>query len=265
MKHRHNLFAVSWQQRFIGWCVHAFTASGAFVGLLALLEIYKHQLIPAFWLMGIAVVIDAVDGLFARMIKIKVAVPEINGELLDNIVDFFNYTIVPAFFLLVTPLVPDYWCIVCVIAITFSSAYQFTQVDAKTYDHFFKGFPSYWNIVVFYLFFWQMNPWINLMILFGLAILSFVPIKYIYPSRLDYLTHNKTLRLATLLATVIWGVATGGLMWVYPQSNLILVLVSMSYMILYVALSLYRTWVPLCTAENLDGLDNNINKESSVA
>jgi phosphatidylcholine synthase len=250
LKQQNDLMAVSLAQRIAGWSVHIFTASGAVVGLLALLAIYQRELIPAFWLMGIAVVIDAVDGMFARMIKIKVAVPQINGELLDNIVDFVNYTIIPAFFLLVTPLVPDYWCIACVIAITLSSAYQFTQVDAKTSDHFFKGFPSYWNIVIFYLFFWQMSAWANLGILLVLAALSFVPIKYIYPSRLDYLTYNNTLRLGMLLATVVFGFATAGLIWCYPQSNPLLVTVSMSYMILYVAMSLYRTWVPLETADD---------------
>lgn len=236
---------MSWQRRCLGWLVHIFTASGAFVGLLALLAIYRHQLLPAFWMMGIAVVIDAVDGMFARMIKIKVAVPQINGELLDNIVDFVNYTIVPAFFILVTDLVPAYWCVLCVIAITFSSAYQFTQVDAKTSDHFFKGFPSYWNIAIFYLYFWQMSPTTNLIILLVLAVLSFIPIKYIYPSRLDYLTHSKALRLATMIATFIFGCATGGLMWVFPETNHLLVFVSMLYMVLYVVFSLYRTWVPL--------------------
>jgi phosphatidylcholine synthase len=144
---------------------------------MALFAIYHHDLLTSLWLMFVAILIDAVDGMFARMIKIKVVVPEINGELLDNIVDFVNYTIVPCFFLLATNLLPEYWRIVCVIAITFSSAYQFTQIDAKTSDHFFKGFPSYWNIAVFYLFFWQMNSWINLSILFVLAMLSFVPIK----------------------------------------------------------------------------------------
>jgi phosphatidylcholine synthase len=72
-----------------------------------------------------------------------------------------------------------------------------------------------------------------------------VPIKYVYPSRLDYLAHSKALRFAMLLATVVFGFATAGLMWVYPLSNPILVTISMSYMILYVAISLYRTWVPL--------------------
>ena len=239
------LVPVSWQQRLAGWAVHVFTASGAFFGLMALLAIYHQQWMASFWFMGIAVVVDAVDGLFARLIKIKRVIPEINGELLDNLVDFVNYTIVPAFFILVAPLVPEFWRIPCVIAITFSSAYQFTQVDAKTSDHFFKGFPSYWNIVVFYLYFCQMNVWANVAVLFILAVLCFIPIKYIYPSRLDYLTHNKTLRLATLLATIVWGVATAGLMWIYPQTNHFLVYISMSYMVLYMLASLYRTLVPL--------------------
>jgi phosphatidylcholine synthase len=240
-----NIIAVSWQRRALGWMIHAFTASGACVGLLALVAIYEQELLSAFWLMGAAILIDAVDGVFARRVKIQLAVPQIDGALLDNIVDFFTYTIVPAFFLLVTTIVPPHWRLVCVMAITFSSAYQFTQVDAKTSDHFFKGFPSYWNIVVFYLYFWQMNPWINLGILSSLAILSFVPIKYIYPSRLDYLTHNPLLRFAMLVATVLWGFATAGLLWVYPQTNVVMVFISMGYLILYVGLSLYRTIIPL--------------------
>jgi phosphatidylcholine synthase len=236
---------ITWQTKCLGWLIHIFTASGAFVGLMALLSIYQHNWLASFWWMGAAILIDAVDGVFARVVKIKMVVPQIDGALLDNIVDFFNYTIVPCFFLLVTPTLPLNWCLICVMAITLSSAYQFTQLDAKTSDHFFKGFPSYWNIVVFYLYFWQMNVWINLVILLALAVLSFVPIKYVYPSRLDYLTHNKILRICMLLATILWGAATAGLLWCYPESNPVLTLISMGYLILYVGMSFYRTWVPL--------------------
>ena len=245
MKQEDSFSIGTLQHRIAGWLVHAFTASGAYIGLLALLAIYEGKLLIAFWLMGTTILIDAVDGLFARIIKIKIAVPQIDGALLDNIVDFFTYVMVPAFFLLVVPLVPKEWRFLCIIAMTFSSAYQFTQVDAKTKDHFFKGFPSYWNIAMFYLFFWQMNPWANLVITLLLAALSFVPIKYVYPSRLDYLTHSPILRLAMLLATLVWGVATAGLLWVYPKTNIILVSLSMGYLILYLGISLYRTWVPL--------------------
>lgn len=232
-------------QRCMGWLIHIFTASGACVGLLALYAIYQHNLIGALWLMGAAIVIDAFDGMFARMVKIKQVVPEINGELLDNIVDFFNYTIVPCFFLLVTELLPEHWRLLAVTVIIFSSAYQFSQVDAKTSDHFFKGFPSYWNIAVFYLFFWQTTSTTNMVILMSLAVLSFVPIKYVYPSRLDYLTDDKYLRLGMVFITVLWGLSSGGLLWIYPLSNPFLVAVSVGYTLFYMGISLYRTWFPL--------------------
>jgi len=236
---------VSLRQKIAGWLVHAFTASGAYVGVLSLLAIFQGKYILAFWLMGIAIVIDAVDGMFARLIQIKVAVPKIDGALLDNIVDFFNYTIVPVFFLLVSNIIPEGWGYISAFVIIISSAYQFTQVDAKTSDHFFKGFPSYWNIAVFYLFFWQMHPWVNLIVLLVLAALSFIPIKYVYPSRLDYLSETNFPRLMMLLATIAFGIASGLLLWLYPISNPFLVSISMGYMILYVGISLYRTWVPV--------------------
>lgn len=241
--------SVSCGKRFTGWLIHIFTASGACVGLLALWAIFNHNYLQALWLMGAAILIDAVDGMFARMVKIKEVVPEIDGALLDNIVDFFNYTIVPCFFLLATDLLPDYGRIPCVMIVIFASAYQFTQVDAKTSDHFFKGFPSYWNIAVLYLFFWKTSVLTNFIILMTLAILSFIPIKYVYPSRLDYLTKNKYLRMSMVAITSLWGIATAGLLWMYPASNHFLVAVSIGYTILYLGLSLYRTWVPLTFAE----------------
>ncbi len=240
-----KLNQISSTQRIMGWSIHAFTASGACLGLLALYAIYQHEFLLAFWLMSATIFIDAVDGVFARTMKVKEVVPNIDGALLDNIVDFFTYTLVPCFFLLVTDLLPDTWRILCVMAITFSSAYQFTQIDAKTSDHFFKGFPSYWNIAVFYLFFWQFNSWTNMGVLLILSILSFVPIKYVYPSRLDYLTSSKYLRLGMVVLTVVWGLATLGLLWLYPETNHLLVGVSVGYLLFYLGISLYRTWIPL--------------------
>ena len=172
------------RRRWLGWSIHAFTASGACFGILSLYAIYQHQLYFAFWLMGIAILIDAVDGMFARMVNIKEVVPEIDGTLLDNIVDFVNYVIVPCFFLLASDLLVGTWKWFAVMVIILASSYQFTQTDAKTNDNFFKGFPSYWNITVFYLFCWQLSPLYNGWILIGLSTLSFIPIKYVYPSRL---------------------------------------------------------------------------------
>lgn len=235
------------QRQSIAWLIHAFTASGAFVGLLTLYAIYQHHFVASFWLVSMSIIIDAVDGMLARAFNVKEVVPVIDGALLDNLVDFFTYTLVPCFFLLVSNVLTPQWRLPCVFVITLASAFQFTQVDAKTQDHFFKGFPSYWNIAVFYLFFWQMSGMTNAVILLALAVLSFVPIKYVYPTHLEYLSANPYLRAGMAASTIGWGVVSIWLLWLYPATNHVLVAISLGYIIFYVGVSLYRTLFPLIT------------------
>jgi phosphatidylcholine synthase len=236
---------ISRRRRVAAWLVHLFTASGAVIGLFTYFAIYQGQIIAAFWLMGAAILVDAIDGIFARWARTKEAAARVDGALLDNIIDYSNYVMAPAFLLLVTGMLPAGWVYIGTSLIVLASAYQFTQPNAKTADHFFKGFPSYWNIVVFYLFLWQTSPRFNLAIVLILVVLVFVPIKYVYPSRLDYLTHNVWLQWFMLIASILWGVATAALLWLYPSTNRFLVILSIGYALLYVLFSLYRTFVPL--------------------
>ena len=156
------------------WMVHAFTASGALVALLTFDAIAQGRYQIAFWWMAAAVAIDSLDGTLARKLKVKVRVPSLDGALLDNIVDYLNYAITPAYLLLVHPtLVPHEWRIFLASAIALSSAYQFAQTDAKTSDNFFRGFPSYWNIVVFHLWIFGMPAFFNAM--FILALVGMTP------------------------------------------------------------------------------------------
>lgn len=236
---------ISWRRRVAAWLVHAFTASGVVFGLLALDAIHREAYIVAFWLMAVAIIIDAVDGWFARWAGTKEAAARVDGALLDNIVDYLNYVIVPAFFIMESQLLTPAWRTFAAGLIALTSAYQFSQEDAKTEDHFFKGFPSYWNILVFYLFFLQLSPTTNLIIILSLAVLIFVPIKYVYPSRLEYLTSRPWLRTAMIVATVIWGGATALLINAYPNSNRPMASLSLGYVLLYILVSLYRTLFPL--------------------
>ena len=241
-----STFFISRQRRVAAWLVHLFTASGAVLGLLTLYAIHQGQYLLAFWWMAGAVIIDALDGVLARRANTKLAAPKIDGGLLDNLLDYVNYVMTPAFFLLVNEnLLPSGWRLVGAGLIVLVSAYQFTQHEAKTYDHFFKGFPSYWNIVVFYLFFWQTSAIFNLAVILVLAILTFVPIKYVYPSRLDYLTPVRWQRRAMLMATILWGVVTVALLRMYPDRNPLLVTLSIGYALFYALISLYRTFVPV--------------------
>ncbi len=234
----------------LAWAVHAFTASAAFVGILTLVKVYHQQYLHALWLMGITVFIDAVDGSFARLVHVKKVLPMIDGTLLDNIVDYLNYVITPCFFLLVKPdMLPPSYALIIVIAITITSSYQFCQADAKTPDHFFKGFPCYWNFAVFYMFIFNTPMPLNALILAMLCILIFVPIKYVYPSRLDYLTKSKQLKILMHSFSLLYGISTALLLWRYPKNDMILLSISLGYVVLYLLLSMYRTFSPMIMAK----------------
>src|SRR4029079_7616768 len=103
------------------------------------------------WLF-LQVAVDATDGLLARRLRVYERTPGVNGAKLDDIVDYLCYVFVPALMVWRAPLVPADWVVPVAAAMLLSSAYGFNRGDAKTSDHFFTGFPSYWNIVVFYLF-----------------------------------------------------------------------------------------------------------------
>lgn len=235
-------------RRSLAWSVHLFTAFSAFFGLLALAKIYQHQYISALWYMGAAFFVDNVDGTAARYFKVSVYAAKIDGELLDNIIDFFTYSMIPAFFILASNLVASNLRILCAALICFASCYQFTQRDAKTADHFFKGFPSYWNIVIFYAYCWQFSQTITLWIVVVCFIGSFVPIKYLYPSRMEFLSKQKSYVTLMLLATVIWAGCAVAILAVFPQQNSFLNYYSMAYIVLYFMLSVYRTIKPLVIA-----------------
>lgn len=234
----------------LAWGVHAFTASAAFFGVLSLVKIHQHEYVQAMWLMAITVVIDALDGTLARLVNVKEILPNIDGALLDNLVDYLNYVVTPAFFLLVKPdMLPPDFALWIIVAVTVTSSYQFCQADAKTPDHFFKGFPCYWNFAIFYMLIFNTSMYTNAWILSILCVLIFIPIKYVYPSRLDYLTKSKKLKILMHTCSLIYGVSAALILWDYPKSNPIWLGISLGYVIMYLTLSMYRTYTPMIMAK----------------
>lgn len=232
------------------WGVHIFTASAACIGVFTLAKIYQHDYIFALWLMALTVFIDAVDGSLARLVGVKTILPKIDGALLDNIMDYLNYVITPCFFLFVKPdMLPADYSLIIISAITITSAYQFCQDDAKTPDHFFKGFPCYWNIAIFYMYIFNTSMTFNALLLSILCILIFVPVKYVYPSRLDYLTESKTLKVLMHCCSIIYGISSACLLIYYPDTNNIWLTLSLGYIIMYLCLSFYRTYSPMIKAK----------------
>ena len=215
------------------WLVHALTASGALAAYAAMIAVINGNLRVAFLWLTAATVIDSIDGVLARLARVKERAPMLDGARLDDIVDYLTFVFVPTFAIHHANLLPGgvmAWVVVA--AVLLSSAFGFSRADAKTADHFFTGFPSYWNIVAVYMVALRLPPAANAAVLLLCAVGVFVPIGYIYPSR------TVQLRRLTVGAGVVWGVMLLGVIWNLPDPPRWLTLASLAYPIYYFALSL---------------------------
>jgi phosphatidylcholine synthase len=194
---------------FLAWGVHLYTAMGlvAAAGIAVLLaqpEVKPDAFHWAFLLMLIATVIDATDGTLARMVRVKEVLPGFDGRKLDDLVDFLTYTSLPLLLLWKAHILPagqEWWLLLPLLA----SAYGFSQVSAKTEDGYFLGFPSYWNLVAFYLYVLQPLPaWFAMGIVVVLALLTFVPSRYLYPTQRGRLNQFTNLLGALWAAFLVW-------------------------------------------------------------
>jgi phosphatidylcholine synthase len=218
-----------------GYFVHAYTASGVGCGWLALVAgIHGDVRASLLWLAA-ATFIDATDGVLARLADVARTAPRIDGARLDDIVDYVTYVVVPGVLVWRADLLPPAAGPWIVGATLVASALGFARRDAKTDDHLFTGFPSYWNIVAVYLIALRPAPATAAAILLTLAALVFVPIRYVYPSR------TVPLRPWTLALGAAWGVAFVAVIWRLPDPPLPLVWTSLLYPAYYVALSLWLT------------------------
>jgi phosphatidylcholine synthase len=219
--------------------VHLFTATGAVLALLMVHFSYHGEVETVLWLFLVAMVIDGTDGMLARRFRVKAVLPGFDGALLDNIVDYMTYALAPMALLWANGYLPDGAAGGVVASIPLlASTYQFCRTDAKTDDHFFLGFPSYWNIVAFYVVVWELSTAATTVLLLLLSVLVFVPIKYLYPSRTEKLWYvNMT--LATLWLA-LWAAITASL----PDAPVALVALSLVYVVYYIVVSLWLTFSP---------------------
>jgi phosphatidylcholine synthase len=204
----------------LAWGVHLYTASGliAAAGIAVLLvrggdEAFRQ----AFILMFIATVIDTTDGWLARKAEVKKYAPSFDGRRLDDLIDYNTYTTLPLLLIWRAELLPagqSWWLLLPLLA----SVYGFCQTQAKTADNFFLGFPSYWNIVAFYLYFLRLPSWFALLTIIVLALLTFVPSLYLYTThggRLSTFTNvfGTLWALVGIVLLVQWHAAPNWLAW----------------------------------------------------
>jgi phosphatidylcholine synthase len=213
------------------WLVHLYTASGVVLALLAARAVIDLNFRAAFFWLWLQVVVDATDGFLARRARVSERIPWFDGARLDDIADYLTYVFVPALFVWRAVLVPDAWTIPVASAMLLASAYGFSRTDAKTADHFFTGFPSYWNALVFYLVVAAWPSWVNAAVLLVAVVLVFIPFRYVYPSRTPILPR------VTNIAGSIWSVLILVMLWQYPAVSRPVMWVSLAFPAYYFALS----------------------------
>ena len=200
--------------KIAAWAVHGFTASGAVLGFLAIISIVNNDLVGAFLWLGLALLIDGIDGTLARKIGVVDKTPNIDGSTLDNVIDYLNYVIIPALMIYWFQMVPNGWEIILPAGMFAVSLYTFANMNMKTNDYYFSGFPAVWNIVVLYFYILNTHPIINVIIILLLFIFTFVPIKFVHPLRV------KKIRNLTIFCTVLWSATTLKLVTTNPDINL---------------------------------------------
>jgi phosphatidylcholine synthase len=181
--------------------VHILTASGAVLALLALRAAHQHDWQMMFVWLGIALLVDAVDGPLARRLDVKRVLPRFSGERLDLIVDYLTYVAVPAYALIEAPLLPEAARIPAAVAILLSSLFHVADVESKTDEGYFVGFPAIWNIVLLYLFVLGLAPWASLAVIVFFVVLTLIPFFAVHPFRVA------RLRPLTCLVTALWTAA----------------------------------------------------------
>lgn len=226
-------------KRAAGYAVHLYTASGIIFALLATLEICSAEpnaRLVFIWL-AIAVLVDATDGPLARAVDIKRSAPAINGRTIDDIVDFLTFTFIPMLLIARMKWVPEP-VLLFVVPPLIASLLGFANVSAKIEEHgFFLGFPSYWNIVAFY--FGLTTPrfgvWPNGIALLVLAILTVLPVGFIYPNLAP-----KRWKPLIMIGALVWLAILAWMIVIYPAVPAWLTMASLVYPLIYTGVSLYE-------------------------
>ena len=180
------------------FAVHVLTASGAALAFLALLAAVGGAWELMFLSLGLALIVDGVDGTIARSLKAAELLPRWSGEVLDLVVDFVTYVFVPAYAIAASGLLPPVLAAGAGVLIVMTGAIYFADRRMKTEDNYFRGFPTLWNVVAFYLFVLKPPSWGTALVVALLALLTFVPFKFLHPFRVA------RLRLVSMAAIVLW-------------------------------------------------------------
>jgi phosphatidylcholine synthase len=193
---------VTWPQTR-AFSVHLLTASGSFLAFLSLVAASEERWPAMFWWLGLALFVDGIDGPIARKLQVREILPTWSGELLDNIIDYVTYVLIPAFALYQRGFMGPDLSFISAALIVVTSAVYYADTGMKTKENFFKGFPVVWNMIVFTLFVIEPGEYPSFAVVLIAAILTFVPMNFLHPVRVVRL---RNVNLPVFLAWCLLGI-----------------------------------------------------------
>ena len=192
---------VTWPQAR-AFSVHLLTASGSFLAFLSLVAASEERWTAMFWWLGLALFVDGIDGPIARKLDVKEILPTWSGEMLDNIIDYVTYVLIPAFALYQRGFMGEGLSFLSAAIIVISSAVYYADTGMKTKENFFRGFPVAWNMIVFTLFVIQPDELVSFAVVVAAGIMTFLPVNFLHPVRVMRL---RSLNLAIFAAWCVFG------------------------------------------------------------
>lgn len=178
--------------------IHLLTASGLIAVILSAEALWRGDAYATLLWLAVAVVIDGIDGPLARRFEVTKYLPQIDGAILDHIIDYLSYCFIPALMLIRFELVPAGWGVAAASLLCIASLYTFANKQAKTKENDFRGFPALWNLVVFYMLITHSTQETNLLMIVILSALIFAPIRVLHPVRVE------AGRKVTLPIVIVW-------------------------------------------------------------
>lgn len=200
-------------QRNKGLSIHVMTASGALAGFLALQAAFDGEIRSALVWLVVCQVLDGIDGPIARRYDVTVHVPNIDGRVLDLVVDYVTCVVVPTVLLINLELVPGSLSSPMAAAILISSALWFARVDQETDDAWFRGFPGMWNIVVPSFLILGTSQTAAALICVAGCVLQLSNVEF------PHIVRAPAMRKLTVAVTIVYFSAFVALSATYPRSN----------------------------------------------
>ncbi len=187
----------------LAFSVHLFTASGAALALLALVAATRGDWQLMFGWLGLALIVDGLDGPLARLVDTKKNAANWDGVILDLVIDYLTYVFIPAYALIYTGLLPAPWGLVTALLIALTGVVYFADVRMKSADNCFVGFPAVWQMPLLVFLTFSPPPWATVAIIVVLALAQFTWLKFIHPVR------TERWRGLSLPITLVWVVLAG--------------------------------------------------------